>query len=186
MSNLVIPKIEPVFLTCSKPRLSDYGRELFEEETDLLPAARFIQSLTNASWSDYAEGKILEHFMPKASYTFLSTLWVALCTVTPTDASTGVSITEAGYTGYARKSFTATALGAATGTSPTEIKNSGEALTFAECTASSSTIIGFCVVDKSVKSEGNSIGWGTVTSMVISTSATPASIATNSLVATQD
>src|SRR5262249_25543754 len=101
---------------------------------------------------------------------------------TPTDSSTGDTIVEASYTGYARKVVAASALSAASGG---EIKNS-EALTFAECTAGSSTIVGVAVCDSSTKGAGNVIGWGTITSTVISTTQTRPTIAANGLVVAQD
>lgn len=133
-----------------------------------------------ASFSDYAENKILDHALSDGAWTEPANCYLALCTVVPTDASTGSSITEANYTGYARKEILATDLSAASSGSKT---NSG-AITFDACTSGSSTVIGFALVDASTS--GNIIMWGTVTSKVIDTSNTPATVASSALVCTLD
>lgn len=114
------------------------------------------------------------------AFTEPANIYMALCTAIPTDASTGSSITEANYTGYARKEILATDLSAASGGS----KTNSAAITFAACTAGSSTITGFAIVDAS--SAGNIIYWGTTTSKVIDTSNTPPTIAIGGLVVTED
>lgn len=133
-----------------------------------------------ASFSNYAEDEILDHALSDGAWSEPSALYVALCTVVPTDSSTGSTLTEANYTGYARKEVLATDLSASSGGS----KTNSSAITFDACTAGSSTVIGFALVDAS--SNGNVIMWGTVTSKVIDTSNTPATIAIGALVATLD
>lgn len=184
-SKLLVPESQGVQLKLGRARLTYYGRALLQhaDPQGITDAGRFLMGLENmASFSDFAENKILNHAMGKESWTMPTTVAVALCTVVPTDTSTGVSITEGSYTGYARKVVAASALSTASGG---EIKNS-EALTFAECTSGSSTIIGFAVCDSSTKSAGNAIAWGTVTSTVISTTQTPPNVAANGLVVSQD
>jgi hypothetical protein len=141
-----------------------------------------LQSLVCASKSDFLENKVLDHCLGDGSYTSPATVALALCTEAPTDAKTGATIVEAGYTGYARKAVAASALSAAASGS----KTTSEALTFAECTASSSTIVGWALCDSSTKGEGNVLYWGTATSTVISTTQTPATIPTGGLVCTED
>lgn len=136
-----------------------------------------------ASFSDYAENKILDHAFGKTAWApGTDYLYVALCTVVPTDASTGATITEATYTGYARANIPGASMNAASGGSA----SNGTAITFAACTASSSTIIGFALCDNSATGAGNSICWGTVTSKVIDTSNTPPTIAIGALTGTLD
>lgn len=166
---------------------SDYLRELRGEPrgaAGVSDAGRWLQSLGLASKSDYLEAKDLEHNMGKTSFTMPTTVAVALTTVVPTDASLGTNITEAAYTGYLRKVVTGTQL-TLSGTSPTKIA-SNEVLTFAACTGSTSTVIGFAICDSSTTAAGNILYWGTVTSTVISTTATPATIASGSLEITED
>lgn len=191
MSEIYIPTTEEcarvsgveIDIDFGRGRLSEYGRKL-ALETDvgdgITAAARFGMSLSNASWSDYAENKILDHFLGKTSYTLVTPLYLALCTVVPTDASTGSTITQASYTGYARKAVAAADLNAAASGSTSNANK----LEFAACTAGSSTIIGWALCDASTA--GNMICWGTTTSTVISTTQTPATIAVGGLVATQD
>jgi hypothetical protein len=62
--------------------------------------------------SDYATSKLVDHVF-KAAYTPSATLYLALCTAAPTAASTGSTITQTNYSGYARASFTATSFNAA-------------------------------------------------------------------------
>ncbi len=133
-----------------------------------------------ASKSDYLENKVLDHCLGDGAFTMPAAIYLALCTVVPTDASTGSTITEANYTGYARKQIQATDLSAASGGSKT---NSAQ-LEFPACTGGSSTVIGFAICDAS--SGGNVLYWGTVTSKTIDTSNTPATIAASGLTVTED
>lgn len=134
-----------------------------------------------ASKSDYLENKILDHVYGDGSYTS-PTAYIALCTTVPTDASTGASIVEANYTGYARLIINASDMSAAASGS----KTNSAALTFAACTAGSSTIVGFAICDSATTGAGNVLYWGTVTSKVIDTSNTPPTIAIGGLVTTED
>jgi len=135
-----------------------------------------------ASLSDYAENKILDHVLGKTSFTMPSTVALALCTTVPTDASTGATIVEATYTGYARKVIAASDLNAAASGQTTN----GTAITFAACTGGTSTIVGFAILDNSTIGAGNVLLWGTCTSTVISTTQTPATIVINGLTVTLD
>ena len=133
-----------------------------------------------ASFSDYAEDEILDHALSDGAWTEPANLFLALCTSVPTDASTGTTIVEANYTGYARIEIAATDLSASSGGS----KTNSAAITFAACTAGTSTVIGFALCD--AVTVGNVIMWGTVTSKVIDTSNTLATVAIGALVCTLD
>lgn len=135
-----------------------------------------------ASFSDYLENKVLDHALGKASFTMPTTVALALCTVVPTDASTGATITEATYTGYARKVIAAADLNSAASGQTTN----ANAITFNACTAGSSTIIGWAILDNSTTGAGNVLCWGTCTSTVISTTQTPATVAIGGLVVNLD
>ena len=132
-----------------------------------------------ASKSDYFENIVLNLAFNDPAFTE-ATLYMALCTVIPTDASTGTSITEANYTGYARLIINAADMSAAASGS----KTNGLALTFAACTAGASTIIGFALVDAATL--GNIHYWGTTTSKVIDVNNTPPTIAVSGLTVTED
>lgn len=126
--------------------------------------------------SHYCQNAILEHILSKNAFTMPANVYMALCTVAPTEDDTGTSITEANYTGYARKEILATDLGnAANGI----ITNSGAAIVFADCTAGSSTIVGFAICD--ALTAGNMLYYGTTTSKTIDTNNTPATVAISGL-----
>jgi hypothetical protein len=130
------------------------------------------------SLSDYAENKLLDHIDGKTSFTMPTTLYAALCTATITDSMTGSTITEATYTGYARKQVAASDLNAASAGSVTN----ANAITFADCTAGTSTVVGVAFCD--AITAGNMLFYSDVTSHVIDTGNTPATIPAASLTIT--
>lgn len=132
------------------------------------------------SFANYAEQKILEHAVGKTSWT-KPTVYLALTTAAPTDTSTGATITEATYTGYARLEVP----GASWTYAAPAIKNNAT-LTFAEATAGESEIKGWALCDSATKSEGNVIAWGTVTATKISTTQTPPTVNKEALVVELD
>jgi hypothetical protein len=135
-----------------------------------------------ASKSDYLENKILDHCLGKTAFTMPTTVAMALCTVVPTDASTGASITEATYTGYARKAIAGADLNAASSGTSTN----ANAIIFNACSGSTSTIIGFAICDSSSTGAGNVLYWGTTSSKVIDINNTPATIAISGLSVSED
>lgn len=188
MSTLLQAKdgLQVVTLDLSAGCPTDFGRDLLRavEPTDdgVLPITRWLQGLHAGGKSDYLENKDLDHNLGKTSFTMPTTVALALCTTVPTDASTGATIVEATYTGYARKKVEASSLNAAASGKST---NSAE-LVFAACTAGSSTIIGWSLCDSSTTGAGNALYWGTVTSAVVSTTQTPASVPAGTLEITED
>lgn len=122
------------------------------------------------SFSDYLENEVLDHIFSAATWTPPVTLYLALCTAAPTDASTGSTLTEANYTGYSRLAVTNNATNWPAASAGA--KSNGVAFTFAECTAGTSTITHFAIVDAATL--GNVIGWGALTtSKTITTGDTP-------------
>lgn len=132
-------------------------------------------------FSNAVENKILDHIMDDGTYTVTAPTYLALTTVAVDDTMTAATITEANYTGYARKSIAAADMSAAAAGS----KTNSAALTFAACTAGSSTVIGWALVSSS-SGAGDVIMYGTCTSTVISTTQTPATIAIGGLVLNLD
>ena len=126
-----------------------------------------------SGFSQYAAAKIIDHANGKTSWTMPAGCFIALTTVVPTSTSTGSSITEASYTGYARFSQAANWT-AATAATPSVGVNTAT-ISFAACTGGTSTLIGFALCD--ALTVGNVIFWGTLTSTVISVTQTPATIA---------
>lgn len=55
--------------------------------------------------SNYTENKLVDHILRGLAWTAPTTVYLALCTSAPSDASTGATIAEASYTGYARGSL---------------------------------------------------------------------------------
>ena len=135
-----------------------------------------------ASFSDYLEPLILDHVLSDGAFTEPANVYVGLWTSALTDASTGATAGEATYTGYARKEILATDLSAGAAGS----KTNSAAITFAACSGSTSTITYFGITDNATTGAGNLLMWGTVTSKVIDTSNTPATIAIGALVVTLD
>lgn len=129
-------------------------------------------------FSDAVEVKVLDDITGVSSYTVTAPTYLALTTVAVTDSMTAATITEAGYTGYARKSVASGDWAAAV--SPGGTKANTNTLTFAACTAGSSTVIGWALVSSS-SGAGDVIMYGTCTSTVISTTQTPATVAVGAL-----
>jgi hypothetical protein len=122
--------------------------------------------------------KIVDHVNGKTSFTMPTVIAMALATTAPATTTTGVTIVEAAYTGYARVNLTpATWSNAATSATPSVATNNG-AITFPACTGSTSTLLGFMFTDNATLSLGNSLWYGTLASTVISTTQTPPTIAT--------
>jgi hypothetical protein len=135
-----------------------------------------------ASKADFLENKVLDHFLGKASFTLVTPIYMALCTAIPTDASTGATLVEATYTGYARKSIAAADLNAAAAGNITNLA----AIIFAACTGGSSTIIGFALTDNPATGAGNVHYWGTTTSKLIDVSNTPPTVGVSGLSVFED
>ena len=119
--------------------------------------------------SDYFENEILDHTYNDGSWTAPTTFYIALCTAPTADSDGAGDLTEATYTGYARKSFLATDLDAAASGS----KTNGNAITFAACTGGSSTVTHIAIVD-SASGAGNIIQHGAIdSSLAVSNGVTP-------------
>lgn len=179
-SGLHVAEAKPVTITLDPGRFTEHGKRLQDRIRgwrDMIDRG-MPPMLGAASLSDAWELKILDHLTNKAANTSV-TGYLALCTSVPTDASTGTTIVEATYTGYARVNVPAASWGAASGTTPAQSSNT-TAVTFAACTGSTSTIIGWAYCD--ALTVGNVIMWGTCTSTVISTTQTPATVAIGALV----
>lgn len=120
-----------------------------------------------AGFSNATELAILDAVGGGSAFGPGGTLYLALVTVAVGESDTGSSITEAGYTSYARKSFTSSDWNAASAGAKTNLN----ALAFAQATGGSATVIGFAIVTAS--SAGTILMFGTLTSASISTGITP-------------
>lgn len=134
-----------------------------------------------AGFSNGVENKVLDHVWGDGAYTVTAPVHLALTTVAVAETDTAGTLTEANYTGYARKALAALDLSAAASGSKT---NSAQQQ-FANCTAGSSVVIGWAVTDTTT-GVGDVICFGTCTSTTISTTQTPATIAAGGLVLNLD
>lgn len=136
----------------------------------------------SGSFSDYCENKVLDHLTGKAAFTSPGPLYMALCTVLPDDTSTGASLTEASYTGYARKQVATSDWNAASG----GVVSNANAIIFANATGGSSTIVGWALCDSGTTGGGNVIAWGSCASTTVNTTQTPATFAAGALTISLD
>lgn len=162
-------------LNLTRGCFTEFGREWIREvEWIDTPAGFGVPLLAGGSgFSQYAESHIVDHANGKTSWTMPTGSYMALCTATVTSTSTGSTITEANYTGYARYN-NSTNWSAATAATPSVGSNTAT-MTFAACTSGQSTVTYFALCDAATL--GNMIWWGTLTSTTISTTQTPATVA---------
>lgn len=106
--------------------------------------------------SDYLESKILNHVLRNVTYTPPTTVYLALFTVTPSDAGGG---TEASGNGYARQAIT---FGAPTGT--TQVANTNDILFPAASPAGYGPLVAFGIFDAATV--GNLLYWGPLSANV--------------------
>jgi hypothetical protein len=199
-----VEEFQPVYLVPEGPaRLTEYGKRWFDDRyaqvdrfwhvlrdisklaaheatrwVDITAAleAEGVPTAITSGYSQYAMAKIIDHSDGKTSWTMPATVAITLTTVAPTSTSTGASITEASYSTFARVTIAGSGFNAATAATPSVSTNNG-AITFAACTGGSSTLLGFATADSASLGAGNLIFYGTLASTVISTTATPPTIA---------
>lgn len=192
MGHDIMMPTERQILHLNPGRLSDYGREQVDlEQVDFMVrnhqrfAANGRPAIAGGSgtFSNFAETTVLAHLtgQDNAAWANLAPTFLALTTVVPDSSKTGSTITEANYTGYARLSVAAASWAAAVSGgagAASSIANSAT-LTFAACTAGTSTVIGWALC--TAATVGNVLAWGSATSTVISTTQTPATVASGAL-----
>jgi hypothetical protein len=151
--------------------------------TPELDRARDATILHMAGFSNAAELDVLDTVFGDHGSIQLYTAptYLSLTTVAVAETDTAGTLTEANYTGFARKSIAAADMSAASAGA----KTNGNTLTFANCTAGTSTIIGWAVVTTS-SGAGTVIVFGTCTSTVISTTQTPPTVNAGALSVTLD
>lgn len=109
--------------------------------------------------SDYLESQIIKHLFRTGSYTKPSTIYIALCTTTPTDASTGSTIAEVSGGSYARVQVgPSDATWAAPGVDG--LTENVAAINFAVATAGWGTVVAFAICDAATA--GNVLLYGTL------------------------
>lgn len=130
--------------------------------------------------SQYGMSHLVDHLNGKTAFTMPAVVAIALATAAPTSTTTGATLTEATYTGYARVTIAAAGWNAATAATPSVATNAS-AITFGNCTGGSNTLAGFLIADSATLAAGNALWYGTLTSVTISTTQTPPQIAAGSL-----
>jgi hypothetical protein len=105
---------------------------------------------------------------------------MALDTANPTSTSTGASQAETVYTNYLRQTLAGAAFVAATTATPS-VGTNASTITFANCGATGSTLLGFTLVDNATIGSGNCLWFGALTSTVISSTQTPPTVAASAL-----
>jgi hypothetical protein len=125
-----------------------------------------------ANMSNYLENKIIDQIFRGLPYSFPSTLYVALATATPTDATTGATVAEVTGGTYSRQAVVSTTAnwfstdgltsGPSAGTNGTTTNVA--AINFPAATADWGTVVGIVITDSGTTAAGNALFWGTLTS----------------------
>ena len=108
-----------------------------------------------SSFSDLLENELLDHVFRNAAYTSPSAVYLALFTVTPSDAGGGTQVTGSGY---ARQAIT---FGASSGGA---IANTA-AVAFTASGGSFGTVVAIGIFDAA--SSGNMLAWDEITSATV-------------------
>lgn len=159
--------------------LGDEQVELWASMEEALRAEGVPTNITSGI-SQYGMSHLIDHLNGKTSFTMPAAVAMALATTAPTSTTTGVTVVEAAYTGYARQAIAGAGFNAATAATPSVATNNG-AITFGNCTAGTSTLLGFILADSATLATGNALWYGTLTSTVISTTQTPPTVATTAM-----
>jgi hypothetical protein len=207
MNDLAVARFEPVYLEIADVHPTEYGKRWLDRR--LAELERFsatirdvgklaIAELRDWPWierqldaegvpqaissgiSQYAMPALINHINGKTAYTMPTTVAMALATAAPTSTTTGATVAEATYTGYGRQTLAAATWNAATLATPSVATNAST-ITFGNCTAGTSTLLGFLIADSATVAAGNSLWYGTLTSTVISTTQTPPTVAAGAL-----
>lgn len=130
----------------------------------------------SGSASNYAAKKRTEELLGGVAYTSAAHVYLALCTTTPDDTSTGSTIVETDYASYTRTEIgtgnnQTDAWNAATGTTTATVTNKNAITAPAATGASTNPLLGFAIVDAS--SNGNVLYWGSLPSTAIASGDTP-------------
>lgn len=160
-------------------RLAEYQHTMWAEIEEILKAEGVPVAITSGI-SQYGMSHLIDHIDGKTSFTMPTTVALALATAAPTSTTTGATITEAAYTGYARVTIAGAGFNAATAATPS-VSTNASTITFGNCTAGTSTLLGFMLADSATGGAGNSLWYGTLTSTVISTTQTPPTVASGAL-----
>ena len=200
-----VEQFEPIYLEIGEIKITEYGKGWLDRWMDGMdrfnttikdvakvamkeiwewPSIQYkldaegVPQMISSGISQYAMAKLIDHLNGKTSFTMPTTVAMALMTAAPTSTTTGVlSPNEATYTGYGRQTIVGAGFNAASAATPSVSTNAG-AITFGNCTAGTSTLLGFILADNATVNTGNSLWYGTLTSVTISTTQTPPTVGT--------
>jgi hypothetical protein len=132
----------------------------------------FVSTAFAGSASDYQENKNADFIFRAQVWAAPTALCVALVTTAATDASTGATIAEAAYTGYARGALAPSAsnwkgtglevAGVSAGTSGT-VKNNAIITIGVGATSGPTAVVGFAVLDSCTVGAGNVLYYAALT-----------------------
>lgn len=160
-------------------RLADLEGETWAGIEQLLREEGVPTAITSGV-SQYGMSHLIDHINGKTSFTMPAAVAMALATTAPTSTSTGATLVELTYTTYARQAIAGAGFNAATAATPSVATNNG-AITFPACTAGGGTVLGYMLADSATIGAGNALWYGTLASTVISTTATPPTVATTAM-----
>ena len=131
------------------------------------------------SKSNYLENEILDHILGNDPWSAPATVYIALYTVTPTDAGGGTEVTGGSYARVAVTNNDTNWPDAVSGA-----KANGTAIDFPQASGSWGTVVAFGILDAA--STGNLLYWGAVTPNKAVDSGDTASFAIGDLDITED
>lgn len=206
--SMTVEKFEPVYLEPQGPaRLTEFGKrwldkrmEAIEKHWGTIRDVCRLAAIEATRWSEITDAlalegvpvaitsgmsqvtmaKSLDNSTGKAAFALPGTFALALATSAPTSTTTGATMAEATYTGYGEQTVPAGSLNNATAATPS-VANNSAAITYANCTAGTATLLGFLAKDSAVVGAGNPLWYGTLPSTVISPTQTPATIGIGAL-----
>ena len=165
-------------------KLAEYEAEMWDEIDRILREETHhrLGSLTGIAngLSQYVMHLLVDHVNGKTSFTMPVAVAMALDTANPASTATGASQAETVYTGYGRQALAGAAFVAATTATPS-VSTNASTITFANCTGTGSTLLGFTLDDSATTGAGNVLWFGGLTSTVISTTQTPPTVAASAL-----
>lgn len=113
--------------------------------------------------SNYLENKLIDHIFRNITFTKPTSLYIALCTATPTDYSTGETISEVpNRNGYVRKTIECNTTNWSSATSENGTSYNKTAITFASPTGTWGTITSIAILDSGTWGEGNLLFWSNI------------------------
>ena len=128
-----------------------------------------------SGFSNDVENALLDFVTGGSAPSYPDPTYLALTVAAVADSDDGTTIIEPSYTGYARLAVAASDWNAAAGGSKSNLTE----LVFPDCTAGSSTIVGWALLD--ADTAGNVIISGSCASTLISTTQTPPTVAPGAL-----